>query len=251
MATASPLDAALRDTLEGLSAATRDLDTAGEPAEVAQLSAELALRLTRSASAVVALGRPNRGFESFYTAAADPSRAPLARTAAEIVAEARLGRAGGPAGRGVMGAELHMHGHVLGALAVSRPGGYTEIERAALEVFAAQVSLALRVAAGWDDLAISIERGESAHELAVEVLHSVSSHAVQGHNLDDFYGRLARTVGELVGADTVVFWRLGEEGVLAPVSGGHRIDQAVVSRLKPTKCLRGSDDLAKIGRAHV
>ena len=244
MATASPFDAALRDVLDGLSAATRDLGAAREPGQVAQLSAELALRLTHSASAVVALGVPGGGFEGFYSASADASLAMSEGAAAELVAAAGFGRARGRIQGAVLGVELHALGHTVGALAVARPGAYAHTEKAALEVFASQVALALAVAARRDDRAESVERVERAHEQAVQVLQSVSVHAVQGRNLNDFYRRLAGTVGDLVGASRVLFWRLGEDGMLSPVPGGYHIDQAILSRLKPTRCEPGADDLA-------
>lgn len=244
MATASPFDAALRDVLEGLTAATRELDAAREPAEVAQLAAELALRLTHSASAVVALGVPNRGFEAFHSAAAGTSRAPSEREAAEMVAAAGLGSASSRVRGAVLGAELRAHGQALGVLAVTRPREYSSTERGALEVFASQVALALTVAAGWDDRAESMVRVERAHEQAVQVLQSVSNHAVQGQDLNDFYRRLARTVGELVGAGRILFWRLDDDGMLAPVPGGYHIDHQILSRLKPARCEPGGDDLA-------
>src|SRR5207237_6902704 len=65
----------------------------------------------------------------------------------------------------------------------------------------------------------SAERVERAHELAVEVLLAVSSHAVAGQSLSDFYRRLAMTVSELVGAGKVLFWRLDDNHMLAPAGG--------------------------------
>jgi signal transduction histidine kinase len=244
LATASPFDAALRDVLDALHNATRELDGAAEQGEVCDRSAALALRLTRAGSAVVALGSPERGFDRLSSATADPARRLSERAAADLLAAAGFGRAGGRVRGAVMGAELRAHGQVLGAVAVSRPADFSDTERAALDVLAAHVSLALTVAARWDDRAESVARVERAHEQAVAVLESVSSHAVQGQDLEDFYRRLARTVGEHVGAGRVLFWRLGEDGMLAPVPGGYRIDQTMLSRLKPTRCSPGGDDLA-------
>lgn len=85
---------------------------------------------------------------------------------------------------------------------------------------------------------------ERAHELEVDVLLAVSLHAVAGGSLMDFYGRLARTLGELVGAEKVLFWRLGEDKTLAPLPGGYGVDKAFLSTLRSTHCEPGGDDLA-------
>lgn len=80
----------------------------------------------------------------------------------------------------------------------------------------------------------SSERVERAHELAAQVLTAVSSHAAAGQTLWDFYGRLARTVRELlVGARRVLFWRLHEESqTLASIpAGGFGIDPAFLDRI--------------------
>lgn len=76
------------------------------------------------------------------------------------------------------------------------------------------------------------------------MLLAVSAHAVAGQNLMDFYSRLARTVGELVGADKVVFWRLGDDRLLTPLAGGHGVDKAFFNSLRATPCEPGGDDLA-------
>jgi signal transduction histidine kinase len=221
LATASPFDAALRDVLEALHTATREIvvEAARDPAALARRSADLALRLTRSAHATVTFA--DRDFS------AGRERPRGAAMSAAMRVELRTPRGGR-----------------LGAISVARTSEYTDNERAALEVFAAQVSLGLALAERWDERAESIERVERAHEQAVQVLQSVSSHAAQGQNLNDFYRRLARTVGELVGANRVLFWRLGDDHMLAPMPGGYRIDQSILSRLRPTRCEPGRDDLA-------
>ena len=89
-----------------------------------------------------------------------------------------------------------------------------------------------------------LQRVERAQEQAAEVLLAVSTHAVKGLNLSDFYRRLARTVGELVGAGRVLFWRLDEDGLLSPVAGGYRADATFLRRLRPTPCTANGDDLA-------
>lgn len=200
--------------LDALRTATRRLEAEPDPDGVAQSAAELALRLTRSTGAEVRVGARR------FTAGGDRLRG------------------------GVIKSELRAQGRHLGDIMVGRAADYTDNERAALDVFASHVALALAVADRRDEQTESIRRIEAAHEKAVLVLQAVSSHAVQGQNLNDFYRRLARTVAEFVGAKRVLFWRLGEDHMLAPIPGGYRVDQAILARLKPTRCEPGGDDLA-------
>jgi signal transduction histidine kinase len=245
---ASPFDAALRDVLDGLSAATRELEVADDPSEVAEKSLELALRLTSSTYAVIGLGDQRHGYDRLFASTTDHSRPLSDRAMSELVAAAGFGPEDIP-GRSVVagdaiGAELRAHGQTIGVFAVGRSTDYSDRERTALEVFAANVSLAMVVASRWDERAQSVERIERAHEQAVEVLQAISSHAARGGMLADFYRRLARTVGEHVGAGRVLFWKLGPDGMLTPVPGGHHVDEEMLARLKPTKAEPGRDDLA-------
>ena len=68
-----------------------------------------------------------------------------------------------------------------------------------------------------DDLRPGADAIDRAHDLEVDVLLAVSSHAVAGQSLMDFYSRLARTMGELVSAEKVLFWRLGDDNMLAGI----------------------------------
>jgi signal transduction histidine kinase len=245
---ASPFDAALRDVLDALSTAARDLEAAEDPSEVAQKAADGALRITASAYAVVGLGRPETGYDRVFASTNDRSRPLTDRALAELIPAAGFGPDAG-SGRDWMrgaaiGAELRAHGRVIGVIAAGRPSDYGELERTALEIFAGHVALAMVVASRWDERALSVERVERAHEQTVEVLQAVSSHAVKGGTLTDFYGRLAGTVGEHVGAGRVLFWKLGPDGMLTPIPGGLNVDEEMLSRLEPTKCDAERDDLA-------
>lgn len=95
-----------------------------------------------------------------------------------------------------------------------------------------------------DDVSRSADPVERAHELEVDVLLAVSAQAVAGQSLMDFYRRLARTVGGLVGADKVVFWRLGDNGLLTPLAGGLGVDKAFLGSLRATPIEPGGQDLA-------
>ena len=248
MATSSPFDAALGDVLDGLHAATLDLLRAEDPAEVAWRAADGVLGLTGSSNAVVALGSPDRGYDRLFTRSGESSTRVDDGTAIDLLAAAGFappGRSSPNGGRNAAaGAELRAYGQIVGAIAVGRRADYGPRERLALDLYAAYVGLAIAASSRWDERERSIERVERAHEQSVEVLDSVSSHAAQGQNLSDFYRRLARTVGELVGAGRVLFWRLGPDHTLEPISGGFRVDKEFLARLKPTRCEPGADDLA-------
>jgi signal transduction histidine kinase len=245
---ASPFEAELRDILDALAGATRDLETAEDPSEVAQKAAEAALRLTASTYAVVGLGGPETGYDRLFASATDRSRPLTDDAMVEVISAAGFGpeaaarpdRMRGAA----IGAELRAHGHFIGVIAVARQSAYRELERSALDVFAGNVSLAMAVASRWDSRTQSVERLQRAHEQAVAVLQAVSSHAFRGGTLGDFYRRLARTVGEHVGAGRVLFWKIDKDGMLSPIPGGHRVDAEMLARFKPTRCEPGRDDLA-------
>src|SRR5690348_13573312 len=252
LATASPFDAALGDVLDRLHSASSDLEGARDATEVAQRAAEAALALTRSAQAVVALGGVGHElgrYDRFFARGGGGAPPPTEDEVAGLLLAAGLLHYGDRSRRdrvrgSVAGALLRTHGQVIGGVAVSRAGDYSQTERVALEVFASQVATALASSSQWDEMWQSVERVERAHELAVQVLTAVSSHAVMGKDLTDFYSRLAHTVGELVGANRVLFWRLDDAHGLTPIAGGYRVDSEFLSRLKPTRCEPGGDDLA-------
>jgi signal transduction histidine kinase len=84
---------------------------------------------------------------------------------------------------------------------------------------------------------------ERAHELAVEVLAAVSSHAVQGQSPTDFYRRLAATLAGLVDAGKVLFWEVGDDHMLTP-AGGFGVSHEFLSRLSPVRCEPSGKGLA-------
>src|SRR5205085_12489751 len=163
----------------------------------------------RSSQVVVALGGLRRGeYDRFYSSTTEPDQPLTESGITDLLASAGFGtraavsRARTPA----IGCELQVRGQSIGAIAEGRSAEYKDTERTALEVFASYVALSLTSASEWDAMWQSVARVERAHELAVEVLLAVSSHAATGENLADFYRRLARTMGELVGANRVLFW---------------------------------------------
>ena len=211
---AARFDAALQDVLDRLHSATSELDPHAEPDEVARRAANLALRLARASHAALTLA------DAKFSVTSDTG--PLLRQHTAAV-------------------ELRAGDQQLGTIEVSRAAAFTDGEQIALAIFASQAATAIESSMRLR----STERVERAHDQAVQVLMAVSSHAVTGQNLGDFYQRLARTVGELVGASKVLFWTLRDDAQLAPLpAGSFGVDRAFLSRLRPTPCVPEGDDLA-------
>lgn len=280
MATASPFDAALRDVVHRLHAATTALDRQPDRDRLAERAVELAVGLTRSTEGAIGLGAPETGFERVFSFGApgmdsltDEAALDLLERAgaklATTVSRRRLKLGSTPAA--VVGQELRAADLVTGFIAVGRSSGYSDIEREVIAVFAGHVAKALdgiwlrqrrnsleaallelrtrldrlveRESAIAERLRTA-ERVERAHELAVQVLLAVSAHAFSGPSLSDFYGRLATTVGELVGAGKVLFWQLKDGNRLHPLPSAYGIDEPFLARLAPTRCDPDGDDLA-------
>jgi signal transduction histidine kinase len=207
-------DAAQQDVLDRLHAATAELDPYAEPDEVARRAASLALRLARASHAELTL------VDGKFSVTGEAGRSLPQHTAT---------------------ADLSAGDQRLGTITVSRAAAFTDSEQVALSIFASQAAMAIESSRRLR----STERVERAHELAVQVLMAVSSHAVTGPNLGDIYQRLARTVGELVGASKVLFWTLRDGSQLAPLpAGSFGVDSAFLSKLRPTPCVPGGDNLA-------
>lgn len=241
MATASPFEAALRDVVERLYAASAQLSGGDEERDVARRSVAIALNLTRSTEAAIGLGGLSTDYARFYSISADTESALPDDAVAALLQSAGLlpvaagSRRGTSAGRrlAAIGIELTAGGEAIGVLVVGRPNEYDETEKQLLSIFGAQVARVFEAAGV----------RQRQHDIAVQVLAAVSSHATAGQNLTDFYGRLARTVGELVGAEKVLFWR-HKDGMLATIPGSYGMSESSLARLGPTRCEAGGNDLA-------
>ena len=272
MATQSP---SFRDTIARLTAAIAAVEAGTDGADVAARAVHEALVLTGSAEAAVAFGNRSGQFEHVISATAGGGALDEGRSAG-LFAAAGLeggGRTAGAAPRtpSAVGSELRASGQVIGILAAGRPGGYTDVDRQVFGLFAGAVASALEKAGmrqrhreseaaliemrgrlerheaqrtATAERARKVERVERAHEQAVEVLTAVSSLATSGQTLADFYERLGRTVGELVGAGKVLFWRLQSDNMLVPLPGGYGTSPRFMSRVGPTRCDPDSDDLS-------
>ena len=221
-------------------AAAESVAVAPDQAELAHRAAGLALELTGSLHCVIGYGDASGAHEHLLSVSADGTLLTDAEAAA-LAAATGMSQAGGglPSQRAVLHSELRAAGHGIGMIAVDRGDPYTELERQTFGMFAAAAALAL-------DAAAMRERQnaiESALEQAAEVLTAVSQQAVTGQSLTDFYRRLAKTVGELVGAGKVLFWQL-RDNVLTPVPGGYGVTESFLANLGATPCDPAADSLA-------
>ena len=261
------LDPGYSDVLESLQAAAAELDHHNTAAEVAEAALDIALRMTRSSVAFLAL-LDDEGGKRVFSKAADPAEM---MTPAEIegMFATELSRPSGI--RSTCSQNLRAGGRTIGMIGVASPIGYTALTQRTFALLAGVVATALGFAQQTErrqemvdtlvnlradldrserqrlvneERARSAERVERAHEAAVDALLAISRHARSGHTLGDFYRRLTRSIAELVDARKVLFWELDEEHMLKPIAGGYGVDGAFLSRLKPVPCAPDRDDLA-------
>jgi len=240
--------------------------------ELGERAVDIALALTGSTEAVLVVGSAYEGYGQVFSRSAERSRRLPENDAMRILVAAgiRVGsardgrrRAGSGGWTATMGSQLRLGERTVGAIAVARESDYSDGDRQAMSIFASHVAHAIEAAqlrgrqhtlestlrgklerrGSTEDRSRPAERVERAHELAVEVLLAVSSHAVAEQSLADFYHRLAGTVAELVAADKVLFWRVDDDRMLSP-AGGFGVDDAFLVRLAPIRCDPSGEDLA-------
>src|SRR6266851_4307462 len=169
------------------------------------------------------------------------------------------------------GHPLTAGGKVIGMIGVAGGNVYSVIQRRALGILANQVAAAVEtfglqqrrqelvdalvnLRADLDrsekqrvlneERAHSALRIERAHELAVQALLAVSTHARTGASFSAFYRGLTESVAELVGAGKVLFWQLNENRTLTPIAGSYGIDDEFIARLYPAPAEPFGSDLA-------
>lgn len=247
--------------------------------EVAEAGLGLALDLTSSAVAFIALVDETGQRRQLFSRAAETQAVSedeierIFAAAAEQSPSISGTWTGGPTGsplRSYSGQPLIAGGQMIGMIGVASPTGYTATQQGSLAVLASQVAAAMAIAqlngrrqemvdtlinlrADLDrseknrliseERAKSAERVERAQEASVAALLAVSRHARSGQNLGDFYRLLTESIAELVGATKVLFWQLTEESTLIPLAGAHGIDEEFIKRLYPAPCAPESDDL--------
>src|SRR6266446_1323444 len=118
--------------------------------ELGEAAVELALSLTGSSQAVLAMGKREFGGPRFFSREADRSRRLTDVEAADLLVGSGAGGSGTPSlhfnGKARIAAELQVAGDVLGALVVARAFDYTDADRQAFAIFASQAAHALEVA---------------------------------------------------------------------------------------------------------
>jgi len=255
----------------------RDLD------EVAERALELALDLTKSSVAFIAIGDDSGDRKQVYTRATAPDDALTEdqidrfMQAASSTPATMDGHAEGALRQRdstqstFFSQALRAGGRTIGVIGVVNTAGITAFQRRSFPLFANQLAAALEIARLHerrqemvdalinlraeldhseeqrllsDERARGTERLEKAHELAVEALLAVSMHARVGKSLTDFYRRLTGTVAQLVGAEKVLFWQVNDNKTLTAIPGAHGVDDAFVARLRPGRCDPEIDDLA-------
>jgi len=271
------VDAGHLDALEAVQGAAREMAGSSQTVpETAQHALALAVELTGSPLAFLAVFGHEGQERRVFSLARDGSRAPPDQEVERVLATspdlASPAAAGGstPALRSSCAQPLHAGGRMLGMIAVARPTGYTALQQRTFALFADHVAAAIAIAQLGgrrkemvdtlvnlradldrserqrlisDEIARSTERVERAHEAAVAALLAVSRHVRGGQGMAAFYRRLTRSIAELVAADKVLFWKLDEEGMLAPIRGGYGADNELIARLSPTPCAPDNDDL--------
>jgi signal transduction histidine kinase len=262
------LDAGYGDVLELFVAASSELGRHKTVPDVAEAALRLALELTHSSVAFLALVDEDRSERQVYSRAADPLDE---RTPDEIERIFASARSATPGVRSTALHNLEVGGRAIGMIGIACPTGFTALQQRIFSLLSGEVAVAMGFAqqserrqkmvdtlvnlrADLDrserqrlvneERARSAERVERAHEASVDALLAVSRHARSGHTLADFYRRLTRSIAELVAARKVLFWQLNDENMLNPIAGAYGIDDAFLAGLRPAPCAPDRDDLA-------
>ena len=263
--TADQFEVGVREALEEVQAACRDLARLKDVDEIAELALGAALSLTKSSVAFLGLTDQSGSYEHVYSRSADASRITPPDEAERLVSGGVS--SSNPA---VCANLLEVAGETVGMIGVARELNYTQLHRNVLGILASQVAASVQAAQLRmrrqemvdtllnlradlertekerlvnEERAQSAIRVERAHELSVEALLAVSMHARSGQNLTKFYERLAESVAGLVGATKVLFWQLDENGMLSAVPGGFGVDEAYVASLRAVPCAPDRNDL--------
>ncbi len=265
METAGQHEIGVREALEEVQAACRELARLRDVDEIAELAIAQALSLTKSSVAFMGVTDEAGSYERVYSRSAD-----AARTAGPGEAERLIAGEISSSNPAVCARLLEAAGETIGMIGVARELPHTQIHRHILGILANQVAASVEVAKlrgrrqemvdtlinlrsdlerTEKERLINSERAESAvrleraHELAVEALLAISVHARSGQNLTEFYQLLGESVAGLVGAAKVLFWQLGEGGILKAVPGGYGVDDVYISSLRTAQCAPDRDDL--------
>lgn len=264
METADPLDVRESDALERVQAAGVELARLKDLDEIAQAALGMALALTKSSVAFMGLSDETGAYAQVYSRSSTGSQDVRRDETERLIASA--GTSTYPS---LCAAPLEAGGESVGTIGVYGESSYSNMQRRILAIFANQVASAIQIARlrhrrqemvdtlinvradlerTEKERLVNAERAESAsrveraHEVAVEALLAVSVHARSG-DVKDFYQRLTESVAKLVGAGKVLFWQVGDDGMLSVIPGGYGIDEDFISRLVPVQCSPDRDDI--------
>jgi signal transduction histidine kinase len=275
-------NAAHVDAVDAFQSASEELARFKTVPEVAEVALRVALELTDSSAAFLAVadetGESKRIF-SRGTSPVDVTDADIQRVFAAVPSGDRVAAAAwtgssdsspSPALRSTCARPLEAGGESLGMIGIAKPAGYTAAQQQSFNLLARLVASALAIARLNerrqemvdtlvnlradldrserrrlinDERARSAERVEHAHEAAVDALLAVSRHARTHQGLPDFYRGLTRSIAELVAAQKVLFWQRNDEGMLVPIPGAYGVDDEFLAGLRPVPCAPDRDDL--------
>jgi len=263
------LDAGHGDVLEAFESATAELARFKTVPEVAEAALGLALGLTRSSVAYLALFDEDGEGKRIFSRAADAQQT-MPRDEIERIFAASAKSGSGSSIRSTFTEPLNAGGGSVGMIGVASPRGFSAVQQRMFTILANQVASALALAQLYErrqemvdtlvnlradldrserqrlvgeERARSAERVEHAHEASVDALLAVSRHARSGHGLADFYRRLTRSIAQLVAARRVLFWQVTDEHMLIPIAGAHGVDDVFLAHLQPVPCGPDLDDL--------
>jgi signal transduction histidine kinase len=262
------VEAGYGDVLDSVEAVSTVLARHKTVPDVADAALDLALKLTSSSVAYLALPEEEGRERRVFSRSADPLDM---RTPVDIESLFMPDFTGPAWIRSTASRDLEVAGSLIGTIGVASTTGYTALQQRVLSVLASQVALAIGLAQQHErrqrmvdtlvnlradldrserqrlineERARSAERVEQAHEAAVDALLAVSRHARSGHGLADFYRRLTRSIAELVAARKVLFWQISDDHMLNPIAGAYGIDDHFLAKLRPVPCAPDRDDLA-------
>jgi signal transduction histidine kinase len=263
--TADPREAGVREALEEVQAACRELARLTTLDEVANRALEIALALTRSSVAFLGLTDETGDYERVFSRYADEAHSGSPGETERLIASASQAEHAS-----ICGEALTAGGETIGMIGVARDSSYPDVQRHVIAILANQVASSVQIATlrgrrremvdtlvnlraemerSEKERLIAAERAESAsrleraHELAVEALLAISVHARSEDDLKVFYQRLAESVAGLVGAGKVIFWQLDDQGTLSAVPGAHGVDDSYIAGLRTARAAPDRDDL--------
>ena len=276
--------AASIDPLDAFQTAAEELARFKTVADIADAALRLALELTHSSAAFLAVADETGDSKRIFSRACRPTDhltdADIERVLSEAPSSGPIAAAAwtgsgdshdSPNLRSASACTLEAGGEPVGIIGITTQAGYTAAQLQAFSLLARQVASALEIARLIerrqamvdtlvnlradldrserrrlinDERARSAERVEKAHDAAVEALLAISRHARTHHGLTDFYRRLTRSIAELVDARQVLFWERNDDGMLAPIPGAHGIDDELLHGLGPVPCAPDRDDLS-------